>query len=148
MNAYTFHITLYDLLFLGAIFIGLTFTVQLWFTKRINRAANRFLALALLTIVLRMAWVLGTDIRLDTYFPRWSWLPLEFSLALGPLIYFYILKVTRSEHKFRWENMLHFSPLLLELSALILEVRESIRTGAAIYDTLTFHRLNQVQLTI
>ena len=41
-----------------------------------------------------MAWVLGIDLRLTTYFPRWSWLPLQFSLALGPLTYFYVLKLT------------------------------------------------------
>ncbi len=122
-HAYTFHITLYDLAFLGTIFIGLTFTLLLWFTKKVNRAANRFLALALVTIVLWMAWVLGIDIRLATYFPHWSWLPLQFSLALGPLIYFYVLKITRPEYKFRWKDLLHFSPLLLELGVLVLELR-------------------------
>ncbi|MDB4922076.1 ABC transporter permease [Mucilaginibacter sp.] len=142
MNAYTFHITPYDLAFLGTIFIGLTFTLQLWFAKRINRAANRFLSLALCIIVLRMVWVLGIDIRLGSYFPRWSWLPLQLSLALGPLIYFYVLKMTRPECKFRWKDLLHFSPLLLEQAVLVLEVKESLRTGAATYDTLIFRQLH------
>ena len=144
MNAYTFHITPYDLFFLGTIFIGLTFTLLLWFTKSTNTTANRFLALALLTIVLWMAWILGVDIRLTTYFPHWSWLPLQFSLALGPLIFFYVLKITRPEYKFRVRDLIHFSPLLLQQGALVLEVRESIRTGAATYDTLMFQQLNPV----
>ena len=42
LNAYTFHISPYGLALLGTIFIGLTFALQLWFTERINRAANRF----------------------------------------------------------------------------------------------------------
>src|ERR1700710_629302 len=109
MDAYIFQITLYDLLFLGAIFTGLTIIVQLWFTRGINRGANRLLGLALAIVVLRMAWVLGIDIRLEAYFPRWSRLPMGFSLALGPLIYFYILKMTRPEHQFRMKDMLHFS---------------------------------------
>ena len=100
MNTYNFHINLYDVAFLGTIFIGLTFIWLLWFTKRVNRAANRFLALALLVIVLWMFRVLAIDIRLGAYFPHWSWLPLQFSLALGPLIYFYVLKITRPEYKF------------------------------------------------
>ncbi len=141
MNAYTFHITLYDLAFLGALFIGLNFALQLWFTKRINRTANRFLSLALLTIVLQMAWILGIDIRLGAYFPRWSWLPLQFSLATGPLIYFYVLKITRPEYKFRWKDLLHFSPLLLEQGVLLLEIKESIKTGAATFYSLTFMHL-------
>ena len=144
MNSYTSHITLYDLAFLGTIFIGLNFTLLLWFTERTNRAANRLLGLALFTIVLRMAWMVGIDIHLATYFPRWNWLPLQFSLALGPLIYFYVLKITRPKYKLGWKDMLHFSPLLLEMAVLVLEVKESIKTGAATYDTLTFKEVNPV----
>ena len=144
MNAYTFHITPYDLFFLGTIFIGLTFTLLLWFTKRINQAANRFLALALAIIVLRMALVLGIDIRLGTYFPRWSWVPLQFSLALGPLIFFYVLKITRPEYKFRGKDLLHFSPLLLEQGVMVLQIQESLRTGTPAYDTQIFQQLNSV----
>jgi putative ABC transport system permease protein len=144
MNPYTFHINQYDLAFLATIFIGLNFTLLLWFTKGINRLANRFLSLALLASVLWMAWVLGIDIGLGTYFPRWSWLPLQFSLILGPLIYFYVLKITRPEYKFRWKDLLHFSPLLPEQGALVLEVKESIKTGAATYDTLTFQQISPV----
>jgi putative ABC transport system permease protein len=131
LNPYTFHINLYDLAFLGTVFIGLTFALLLWFTKSINRTANRFLALALVTIVLWMARILGIDGRLSAYMPHWSWLPLQFSLALGPLIYFYVLKLTRPEYKFRLKDMLHFSPLLLELGGQVWEVGDSIKTGTA-----------------
>ncbi|MDR3696029.1 FtsX-like permease family protein [Mucilaginibacter sp.] len=144
MNPYTFHINLYDLAFMGTIFIGLGFSLQLWFTKRINQAANRFLALALFIAVLWIVRVLGMDIRLGTYFPRWSWLPLQFSLALGPLIFFYVLKMTRPGYKFRAKYLLHFSPLLLEQGILLLEIKESIRTSAATYDTLTFQQTSPV----
>ena len=138
MNAYTFHITPYDLALLGTIFIGLNFTLLLGFTKKINRAANYFLALALTVIVLQMVWVLGIDIRLTTHFPHWSRLPMQFSLVLGPLIFFYVLKITRPEYKLRWKDLLHFSPLLLEWGVLVLEIKESLRTGAATYDTSVF----------
>jgi putative ABC transport system permease protein len=144
LNTYTFHINTYDLAFFGTIFIGLTFILLLWFTKRINRAANRFLALAMVTIVLWIARMLGIDIGLSAYIPNWSRLPLQFSLALGPLIFFYVLKIIRPEYKFRSKDLLHFSPLLLELGAQLLEVKESVRTGAATYNTLTFHQLNPI----
>ncbi|GAA3974973.1 ABC transporter permease [Mucilaginibacter dorajii] len=144
MNHYTFHINLYDLTFLGAIFTGLTFTLQLWFAKRINRTANRFLGLALLTVVLWMTWVLGMDIGLGTYFPRWSWMPLQFSLALGPLIYFYVLKITRPEYKFRFKDLLHFSPLLMELGTQVWSVSDSIKNRAATYDTLSYRQMSPV----
>ena len=100
--------------------------------------------LALAVIGLQMVWILGIDTRLSAYFHCWSWLPLQFSLALGPLIYFYVLKITRPKYKFGWKDLLHFSPLLVELGALVLEIGESIKTGAATYDTLTFKEVNPV----
>jgi ABC-type antimicrobial peptide transport system permease subunit/AraC-like DNA-binding protein len=144
LSTYTFHIDLYDLAFLGTVFIGLTFALLLWFARKANRLANRFLAIALAIVVLWIARILGIDIGLSTYISNWSRLPLQFSLTLGPLIFFYVLKITRPDYKFRRKDLLHFSPLLLELSVHVSEVRESIKTGAATYHTLTFQQLNPV----
>ncbi|WP_413670737.1 ABC transporter permease [Mucilaginibacter sp. Mucisp86] len=142
MNPYTFHINLYDLIFLGAIFIGLTFILLLWFTPKITRAANKFLALAIAVIVLWIARILGTDVGLETYIQYWSLLPLQFSMALGPLIFFYVLKITQPDYKFSFKDLLHFSPLLPELGAHVWEVRDSVRTGTVIYRTHAFQQLN------
>jgi putative ABC transport system permease protein len=144
LNTYTFHISLYDAVFFGMLFIGLTFALLLGFSKKTNQSANRFLALAMVTIVLWMARLLGIDIGLSAYLTHWSWLPLQFSLALGPLIYFYVLKITRPEYKFRRKDLLHFSPLLLELGVQALAIRDSIETGAATYETPAFRQLNPV----
>lgn len=144
LAAYIFHITPYHLAFLAAIFIGLTFGLLLWFTKNINRTANRFLALAMLTIVLWMAWVLGKSIGLGAYFPHWSRLPLQFSLALGPLIYFYVLKITQPGYKLRRTDLLHLIPLLLQQGTFLWEIGQSINTSAATYDTPTFRQASPV----
>jgi len=142
LNTHTFHISPYDIAFLGAIFIGLNFALLLSFVKSINRSANRLLALALLTMILWMMRILAIDIRLQTYLPGWDRIPMQFLLLLGPLIYFYVLKITRPEYRFGWTDLLHFSPLLFEQGALALEIRESIRTGATTYATVAFRRLN------
>jgi putative ABC transport system permease protein len=144
MNTYTFHINTYDLAFLGTIFIAVTFILLLWFTRKANRSSNRFLALALVIVSLWITRILAIDIRLAAYVPFWSRLPLQFSLALGPLIFFYVLKIIQPDYQFRRKDLLHFSPILLELSAYVLETAESIKTGASTYDTLTFQRLNPV----
>ena len=144
MNTYIFRINAYDLAFLAVIFIGLTFILLLSFTKRINRPANCFLAIAMVTIVLWIAKILCIDIGLSAYITNWSWLPLQFSLALGPLIFFYVLKTTRPEYEYRSKDLLHFSPLLLEFGAQVWAVKESIQTGAPTYHTLTFKHLNPV----
>jgi ABC-type antimicrobial peptide transport system permease subunit/AraC-like DNA-binding protein len=122
----------------------MTFALLLWFAKSINRAANRFLSLALLIIVLQITWLLCIDTSLQGYFPHWSRLPLQFSLALGPLIFFYVRKKINPEYNFRWKDLLHFIPLLLQLGIFLLAIGESTRTGAATYNTSAFHQLNPV----
>jgi len=144
LNSYTFHITLYDAALFGTLFIGFTFFLLLWFTGKANRVANRCLAIALAIAVLWIARILAIDIRLAAYIPFWSRLPLQFSLAFGPLIFFYVLKITRPEYKFRRRDLIHFSPLLLELAVQVTETMESIKTGAATYDTLVFQRFNPI----
>jgi|GEM_PF-730 len=104
VNLYTSHINFYDVAVPGILFTGLNFALLLGFTKKINRPANRFLALALVVMVLWMIRISGIYTRL----------PLQFSLALGPLIYFYVLKLTRPEYKFSPKDLLHFVPALLE----------------------------------
>ncbi|MBS1527846.1 MAG: hypothetical protein JST19_19535, partial [Bacteroidetes bacterium] len=144
MNSYTFHITLYDLLFTGMIFTGLNFALLLAFAKSVNRTANRILALAMMVMVLWMIRIVAVDIRLESYLPGWDRLPMQFLLALGPLIYFYVLKITRPHYKFGVKDLWHFSPLLLEQGMLALTIRESMRTGAATYVTSAAQLLNPV----
>jgi len=105
LASYSFHITLYDVAFVGMLFIGLTFALQLWFKKDSNQAANRFLAVALAVMVLWMTGILGTDMKL------WPF-PLQCSLAFGPFIYFYVRKAIWPAHQFRRTGLLHFCPVL------------------------------------
>jgi len=144
LRSYTFHITLYDAAFFGMLFIGFTFILLLWFTKKANRPANRFLAIALAVAALWIARIVAIDIRLADYAPFWSSLPMQYSLALGPLIYYYVLKITRPGHKFQRRDMLHFSPLILELGAYTLETIQSLNTGITTYGTPIFQRLNPI----
>ena len=144
MESYTFHITLYDLAFFGMICVGLTFALQLWFTKSIHRNANRLLALGLGTMVLWMMRVLAIDLRLETYIPGWDRLPMQNLLAFGPLIYLYVLKITSPKHQFTWKDLLHFSPLLLEYTVMVLEMMDSAGNNLPTYATITFRQLNPV----
>ena len=126
------------------LFIGFTFILLLWFTQKANQSANRVLAIALAVAILWITRIVAIDIRLADYAPFWSRLPMQFSLTLGPLIYFYVLKITRPEYKFQRNDLLHFSPLLFQLAVQAIEVVESIQTGSATYNTFAFQRLNPV----
>jgi putative ABC transport system permease protein len=148
LHDHTFHINLFDLALLGTIFIGFTFVLLLWFkttngqpptTNRqplaANRqppTANRFLALALMTIILWMIRLLGIG-------PAHA--GLQFSLALGPLIYFYSLKITRPEFRFRRKDLLHFTPLLLELGSPFNSFIQLLSTVSVIVYLYLSHRL-------
>ncbi|MES2377062.1 MAG: ABC transporter permease [Bacteroidota bacterium] len=116
MKPYTLHITLYDVAFFGVLFISITFILLLWFARKTNRSANQYLAMALAVAVLWIGRILAIDIGVDESFPFWSRLALPFSMALGPLFYFYVLKITRPDYKFRRKDLLHFCPLLLVLA--------------------------------
>lgn len=144
VNTYTLHITLYDLFFFVMTIAGLTFALLLAFVKSTNHDANQFLALALLTMILWMTRELAINTGLVGNMAHVDRLPMQFLLALGPLFYFYVLKITRPQRKFTWMDMLHFSPLLLEQGVLIIEIIESNTTGAATYATQAFKHLNPV----
>ncbi|MBS1526841.1 MAG: ABC transporter permease [Bacteroidetes bacterium] len=123
MNRYTSNINLNDLAFLGVIFIGLTFALLLGFTRKINKAANRFLALAVFVMVLWIVRRLSSDIRFGSYYLQPDHLPLGFSLAFGPLLYFYVLKLTQPDRKLSRKGSLHFVPVLLQQVVLIFAIK-------------------------
>lgn len=95
MNSTLFHIAPYKLLCLGTLFTGLTLAWLLWFAKRGDKTANRLLSLSLGVTILNIAG-----------------LPLALLLALGPLLYFYVRRLTLPERRLQWKDGLHFCPLL------------------------------------
>lgn len=95
MRSYFFHTTLYDLASMGTLFSGLTLALLLAFAKRIDQKANLFLSSALAVIVLKTGGI--TPLLLP---------------ALGPLLYFYVRRLTRPDRRFRRTDTLHFCFLL------------------------------------
>jgi putative ABC transport system permease protein len=142
LHTYTFHINPYDLALLGTIFIGFTFVVLLWFAKTVNRparagpTANRYLALALTVIILWLIRVLGVYPAHVAIDPASAG-----SLALGPLIYFYSLKIIRPEYTFRRKDLLHFTPLLLQQGLPFNPVMQLLATISVIVYLYLSHRL-------
>src|ERR1700679_126818 len=84
------------------------------------------------------------NIRLGNYFPLWSWIPLQFLLLLGPLLFFYVRSILWPERKFTHKDLLHFSPVLLELALHVLAVVQGAHTGAATYDTPAYKQWRPV----
>lgn len=105
MNGYQLHMNLDDMLLVGLVFIGLAFAALLWLIKGPETKANRFLGLALLGVSFWLIRVMGGQL----------W-PLKLSLAIGPLLYFYVRQLTQPDQQNRYKDFLHFVPALAELS--------------------------------
>lgn len=91
------HIDIYNLASQATLFSGLTVVLLLGFAKRVDRTVNLFLGLALVAVVLKTGGL--TPLLLP---------------PLGPLLYFYVRQLISPEQQFRWKDILHFCPLLLE----------------------------------
>jgi putative ABC transport system permease protein len=124
---------LYDIALFAAILIALVFSLRLWLKKAAGDT-NRLLSLILAIMALLLTRQVCIDIQLGNYFPRWDWVPLQFLLAIGPLLFFYVRSFARPEKKFIRQDLLHFSPLLLELGVHLMAIIQNTHTGAAIYE--------------
>lgn len=143
--AYTqLHINIADVLLPAAILIGLVISLRLWLSKKPGRNADRFLSLILLILVLWLTRIFCIDVQLENQFKHWSWIPFQFLLAIGPLVFFYVRSLVRPDRKFRGKELLHFSPLLLEQGVHVLAVIQSAHTGVGAYDTPVYLRWQPV----
>lgn len=90
------HINLYHVAAMATLFSGFTLALLLAFAKKEGQAANLFLSAALAVIVLKTGG-----------------LSPIFLPALGPLLYFYVRRMTSPNLQFTPKDMLHFCPLLV-----------------------------------
>ncbi|MBJ6110245.1 helix-turn-helix domain-containing protein [Hymenobacter sp. BT523] len=99
---------------LFAVIAQACFAAGLLAASPFNRVSNRFLALLMGAIAL---WVLDGFLRVAGLYGQNANLyfsPIYYSLAFGPLLYFYVRSLVN--HGFRWRAgyWLHFGPVLLQ----------------------------------
>ncbi|QIL75579.1 helix-turn-helix domain-containing protein [Hymenobacter sp. HDW8] len=85
----------------------------LWFAPH-NQLPNRFLALLLLAIAL---WVLDGLWRAAGLYGQnanWYFTPIYYSLAFGPLLYFYVQSLVSQPFQLRRRHLWHFVPVLVQ----------------------------------
>lgn len=85
----------------------------LW-RRSINRSANRWLAALLVVVALRtLPYVLGFSGAYDRY--QWlTFAPFDWTLAIGPLLYGYVITLTTARAPTRFWR--HFIPLALQIT--------------------------------
>ena len=104
----------FTVLLLGTIISSSFFaTGLLWFSPQ-NKQSNRFLALLILTIAL---WLIDHFLRIaDIYGQNANlyFLPIFYSFAFGPLIYFYVKSLVDQSFTFHRKDYFHFIPVLFQ----------------------------------
>lgn len=105
----------FTVLLLGIIISSSFFaTGLLWFSPQ-NKQSNRFLALLIFTIAL---WLIDHFLRISDIYGQNAnlyFLPIFYSFAFGPLIYFYVKSLVNQSFTFQKRDYLHFIPVLFQV---------------------------------
>lgn len=136
-----FNLNFFNLIIIASVFIGATFGLLLIFTKRINRKANVLLGLVTFIIVFWNIWVLSLDFQITNYLPYFYLIPLNYSLALGPLLYLYVKKITDFSYRISMKDSIHFVPLLIELIVHLIISRQALAKNVIGIDTSAYLKL-------
>ena len=107
------HFTVAVVLAMAIISIGFFSAGLLWFAPQ-NRQANRFLALLMTAI---SCWQIDGFFRVSGLYGQNAnlyFLPIFYSLAFGPLIYFYVKSLTNSSFLLTRTDAWHFVPVVIQ----------------------------------
>jgi AraC-like DNA-binding protein len=103
-----------DIVLLFAVLAQAVFAAGLlWFAPH-NRVPNRFLALLLLAMALWMLDGLWRASGLYGQNAEWYFTPIYYSLAFGPLLYFYVRSLINQPFRLRARHWWHFVPVLVQ----------------------------------
>lgn len=136
-----FNLNIFNLIIIASIFIGTTFGLLLIFTKRINKKANVLLGLVTFIIVFWNVWILSLDFQINNYIPHFYLIPLNYSLALGPLLYLYVKKITNFSYRLSKRDSIHFLPLIIELTIHFMISRDALVNDTIGIETNTYLQL-------
>ncbi len=133
-----FNLNFFNLIIIASVFIGFTFGLLLIFTRRINQKANVLLGLVTFIIVFWNIWVLSIDFQITNYLPHFYLIPLNYSLALGPLLYLYVKKTTNFSYHLSKRDSIHFLPVIIELCVHIIISQDALSNNVIGIETETY----------
>ncbi|MEZ4917928.1 MAG: helix-turn-helix domain-containing protein [Saprospiraceae bacterium] len=105
-----------EVVLLGAVIAqGIFASLALLFQQH-NRRANRLLSLLVLGFSLWLCDLFFRTAQVYQQDPNYYFLPIYFSLAFGPLVYFYTRALTENAFVFKRQHLLHFIPVFIQVS--------------------------------
>lgn len=126
---------IYSLLMSVAFIIAITFGLLLLFSSGNHKKADRFLATLLFCVALWNASILILTLNIHQYAVGIIWVPLTYTLALGPCFYFYIRYMTDTELVQKTKIWPHFIPVLIEVCLFLIQVFIGIPQGKGYFQT-------------
>ncbi len=99
---------------IGSIIAQGGFAALLLFITPNNKSANRFLGLLLLAFSLWLIDSFYKTGRLYRQDPDFYFQPIFYSFAFGPLLFFYVKKLTNSAFRLKKHHIWHFLPVIIQ----------------------------------
>ena len=118
------------------------------FYKKGKRISNCLIGLFIILCTLHFAWSLIIDTNLGDIFEPLFWFPYSYLLALGPLIFLYTRSLAQFHFSISPSTLLHFLPLIVELSAQLYFITNGIAEDKVPYDVSGFIGFRVSQLTV
>ena len=134
----------YSLVITLAFVIAITFAFLLLIKPHWNRKGNQYLAGLMLVIAFWNASLLLLDLDIYQYAAGVIWVPMTFTLALGPCFYFYVVHMTEEHKPHLQRQWLHFVPVVFEVLLFLLEVFQGLPEGKGYYQTQTYEFFNPI----
>ncbi|MFK8010763.1 MAG: helix-turn-helix domain-containing protein [Marinicellaceae bacterium] len=113
-------------------------------SRKTNQKADRFLAAVLFIVALWNASILILLLEIYQYAAGIIWIPLTYTLALGPCFYFYICYITSSNTIKKQKVWPHFIPVMFEISLFLIEVFQGLPLGLAYFETPLFLTIDPI----
>ncbi len=127
----------YSLLITVAVIIAITFGFLL-LIPQVNSRASRFLAALMFIVAGWNASLLIVDLYLYRYAAGVIWVPMKYTLALGPCFYFYIRFTSDFERHEKIRVWPHFIPVIFEVLLFLFQVFQAIPQRIGYFQTTTF----------
>ncbi|RDC63449.1 helix-turn-helix domain-containing protein [Adhaeribacter pallidiroseus] len=126
---YQLFLTLGNIMLLIGMVASAFLSSLLILARSIKQPSIQFLTFFLLTISFWLFGIIVKDVTLGLYYPILNWLPFNFTLTLGPSVFFYVKSVCYPEWKSSKKDYLHYLPLIIHVTAQTFYIWEGYTDG-------------------
>lgn len=135
---------IFTLLISISVIIAITFAFLLITSRHVNKQANRFLAAILFIVAFWNSSLLVLELNIYKYAIGIIWVPLTYTLALGPCLYFYVKYLTNTDVIFKQKIWPHFIPMVIQVGLFLAQVFIAIPQVKGYFQTQLFQTLDPI----